>query len=133
MSNLKWTGNQVSGLSLNDHLMPWVDEQPVVVAHPERPERWVVVFSTPQKLDDYMDIYMTNLMAEQLRAPRQRVAGVPIIGVPSYNIKKINDGREFLASIWSGGLHVMLDPHFKDGKTKFHWVVPEGKEVFKEF
>lgn len=133
MSNLRWTGNQVSGLSLDNCLLPWVDDQPVVVMLPDRPERWVVAFSTPEKLDAYMDIHMTGLMAESLRQPRERVLGVPVLHVPSYSVKKIDDGKEFLASLWQQGVQVMLDPVVKDGKTKFHWVVPEGLEAkFKE-
>lgn len=89
-------------------LLPWIDNQPFVISFVGSDIKYVMAFSTPEKLLAHMTLPTTQEVLQER------------YGHTNYNIKQAEDIRETLASIWEQGLEIMLDPwHTDQGKTRF--------------
>lgn len=65
-------------------------------------DRWVPIFETPAIL-------------------YERMAALQIEG---YKVQQIEDGFEFLNSIWEGGVRTCYNPRMEDGKAKWTEITP---------
>lgn len=103
LSDLK-TGYDITGC-----LSPFHENgQPWLIQLPNNPSHWVAVYSTEEKL-------------------RQ---GCIDLNILDYRIKQITDGIDFLNSICSSGVRVMLNPYsiLEENKTRWTEILPAEKD-----
>jgi len=91
----------IRSVDITGNLSPFLfNDQPVFVKMPNEDSRFVLVFTTEDKLRESMKFVLP---------PRTE-----------YKIKYVDDGVEFCESIWEQGYRVMRDPYIVDG-CKTHW------------
>lgn len=86
-------------------LIPFVNDQPVIINMPGVTMQFVPFYSTVEKLYESMR-YM---------------------GYDDYNIKQVDNIKECVSSIVDYGLRVMLDPYIHNGNTRWTELTKEGK------
>lgn len=103
LSDLK-TGYNITGC-----LSPFKENgQPWLVQLPGNPSYWVAVYTTEEKLR----------------------AGCVDLNIQNYRIKEVTDGVDFLDSICSAGIRVMLNPYSIRSENKTRWteILPAEQE-----
>lgn len=90
------------GTNITGYLSPFRENnQPWLIQLPENPHYWVAIYSDEDKL---------------------RIGCADLgIGEGEYKIKQITDGVEFLDSILSAGVRVMLNPYSLRSENKTRW------------
>lgn len=97
------TGRPHVDVTLTGGVFPWDGMQPVLLSMPGSELYYLPVFSTEDKLRDLM-----------------ATAGVPFV-----SIKRVDDGGQFLASVYENQgaletIRVILDPHYlPNGRCRF--------------
>lgn len=122
--SLKWTGVEFGPTSVKDAVLLLLNGRPIVMKISGRPQRWVVLFSTPQKLEAIKTSReFMNVINDHVTRDMAVVCGTTVVPF-NFDLKVVTDGVEFCESIWEQGLDIMLDPEPTDrGTTKFKWIV----------
>lgn len=95
-------GTPAKPVSLMGNLIPWRDEQPVLLSMPGSSYFYIACFSTPEKLHEFM---------------RQA-------GICYEKIKQVEDGAEFMKSLCEDrdqdDVKIIVDPYFlPNGRVRF--------------
>lgn len=109
-----WTGKPIQAASIEGYFLPWQNGQPLFVKLNGCDDWFLPIFSTEEKLDEVVS-YLTVKGYFEL-AP--------------YSIKQVTGQRDFLESIFEGGVRVMADPQIiNENHTKWTEVVFSGDEI----
>lgn len=113
MENLHHTEKQLSdlktGYDITGCLSPFRQNgQPWLIQLPDNPSYWVAVYTTEEKLR----------------------AGCIDLNIHDYKIKQVTDGIDFIDSICSVGIRVMLNPYSvrEENKTRWTEILPAEQE-----
>jgi len=117
MPGPKWNGKSKT-VKLAGTLLPWLGVQPQLVQVDDCDDFFLPLFSTEEKLRAFM-----VLLDHRMNRAATR-----------YTIKEVTDGKDFVDSIFEGGVRVMLDPILLDNnRTRWTEIVRQGEELFGLF